>query len=215
MKKNYRCVLLNLPGFGNTEGLSEPSIYALSKYINDQIEVLQLEEYILCGHSMGAKLVLYAAKLETVRKPNKIILISPLPLKAEDKLFKHNIRAHEYPNAEEALKLVSNATYKRLGRKKLKHASESWLKIEPRTWKWWLSEGIKNDISERIQGLDMPVHVIFSNVDPIIESNSVYEQILPYINYSAIVTLSRVGHLIPLEAPRKLARQIKKIAKEV
>ncbi len=76
LQKNHTCILLNLPGFGSTRPISHPSIFEFSKFINTCIDELGLKEYILCGHSMGGKLALYAAKIMEGVKPKKINCLS-------------------------------------------------------------------------------------------------------------------------------------------
>ena len=63
LKKKFRIMAITLPGFGNSEPLEEPSIYHFSTYINDCIAESEVTNYILCGHSMSGKLILYATQL--------------------------------------------------------------------------------------------------------------------------------------------------------
>jgi hypothetical protein len=37
---------------------------------------------------------------------------------------------------------------------------------------------------------------------------------LRYLKNPSVIALGKIGHLIPMEAPRKLARQIKRISKQ-
>lgn len=160
---------------------------------------------------MGAKRVLYAAKIMTVEKPDKIILIAPSPptVEAMPKLEKERMLQH--PSLSEAIKTVEGATVKNMPKKSLKYAVASQLRIGETTRDWWLNEGMRNDIAARITDLDMPSYVIFSKHDPVIDPESIYTEVLPYLKNPALIVLGNVGHLIQMEAPRKLARQIKRI----
>jgi pimeloyl-ACP methyl ester carboxylesterase len=204
---------LTLPGFGATKPLSEPSIYSFAKYINQCINELKLEDYSLCGHSMGAKLVLYATKLMGEKKPNKIILITPSPPTVEAMPKDEKERMLNHPKEREAIQTVHGATVKKLRKKRLQYAIDSQLRIDEATWDWWLLEGMENNIADRIKDLDIPTYIIFSKNDPVIDPEAIYEEVLPYMERASVVALGNVGHLIPLEAPRKLARQIKRITK--
>ncbi|MFS4446531.1 alpha/beta fold hydrolase [Maribacter sp. 2307UL18-2] len=213
LQKKHTCILLNLPGFNKTEPLDEPSIYGFAKYINTCIEELQLMDYILCGHSMGAKLVLYAAKLMAGVKPSRIILIAPSPPTIEEMPEGEKKRMLRHPNEKEAKNTVQGATSKKLQRKKYDYAVASQLRIDEKTWDWWINDGMKNNIAERIKDLEMPSHVIFSKNDPVIKTESIYEEVLPYLQNPSVIALGKIGHLLPMEAPRKIARQIKRISK--
>lgn len=213
LRKKHTCVLLNLPGFGSTPPLPEPSIYGFAQYINACIDELELKDYILCGHSMGAKLVLYATKIRAENKPERIILIAPSPPTVENMPKEERDRMLNHPNEDEAEKTVKGATQKKLRKKRFAYAVESQLKIDEKTWDWWLNKGMQDSIADRIKGQEIPSHVIYSNHDPVIEPNAIHEEVLPYLKNPSVIALGKIGHLIPLEAPRKLARQIKRIAK--
>lgn len=72
-------------------------------------------------------------------------------------------------------------------------------------------EGMNENIADRIKGLDIPAHVICSREDPVIAIDAIYNEVLPYLKHPSVITLSKVGHLMPMEAPRKIARQIRNI----
>mgnify|MGYP000108629903 CR=1 FL=1 len=213
LRKKYTCILLNLPGFGGTKPLAEPSIYGMAQYINDCIEELKLKDYILCGHSMGAKLVLYAAQINNGNLPSKLMLIAPSPPTVENMPDEERKRMLNHPDRKEAVNTVQGAAKKKMGKKRMLYAVNSQLRIEETTWKWWLNIGMKNNIAERIIGLEIPTDVIFSNDDPVISTDAIYNEVLPHLSSPSTVALSRVGHLIPMEMPRKLARIIKKLNK--
>jgi pimeloyl-ACP methyl ester carboxylesterase len=211
LEKKYTCISLNLPGFGGTEALKEPSIYAYAMYINKIIAELELEEYALCGHAMGAKLILYANKLMTGIKPDKLILIAPSPPTVEVMPDDEKERMLRHPNEKEAMTTVANATMKTLKKKKFEYAVVSQLRIDQQTWKWWLEEGMNNNIASRIAGMAIPTFVICAKNDAIISIDTMYEAVLPHVPKPKLIQLGKSGHLIPLEVPRKLARILKRI----
>ena len=53
VEEHYRVVLIDLPGFGKSDPLSEKSISAMAKAVRAVIEELELDNFILIGHSMG------------------------------------------------------------------------------------------------------------------------------------------------------------------
>jgi len=214
LQKKYNCVVLNLPGFGGTPPLEEPSIYGFANYINSCVKELKLEDYILCGHSMGAKFALYAAKLMPTNPPKHVVLIAPSPPTVEHMTAQERQRMLKHPDRAEAIQTVKGATVKNLRKIKFDQAVASQLKIDPTTWKWWLLEGMRHNIAERIKDLEMGITVIYAREDPVIPEAHIHSEVLPYIQKPSTVALGKVGHLMPMEAPRKLARQLHRIAKQ-
>jgi len=212
LKKRFSIVLITLPGFGGTNPLNENSIFAFAKYINSCIEKLQLSDYILCGHSMGAKLILYADQIRLSNKAKGLILIAPSPPTGEKVPEENKKKLLPPPQEELARSNVRNTTVRKLKGKRLSTAIESQLQTHPTTWRWWLTEGMQNDISDRIKGIDTPTFVICAKKDPVIKMDVIYNEVLPNLHNPRLVQLGRCGHLIPLEAPRKLSRRIRKVA---
>lgn len=213
LSKKYTCILLNLPGFNDTIIEEEPSIAYYAQYINAQIASLNLKSYVLCGHSMGGKLALYAALINKYNKPEGIILIAPSPPTVEHMPKKEKERMLNHPNKDEAATTVENATRKTLKKSKLEYAVKSQLRIQSKAWQWWLETGMNHDISKRIYTLDIPTVVICSEDDPVISMQAIHNDVMPYLSKGSLITLSGIGHLIPLEATQKLAKQIHNICK--
>ncbi|HEA21836.1 hypothetical protein LCGC14_0665930 [marine sediment metagenome] len=214
LQKRYTCVLLNLPGFGGNTPIAQPSIYEFSQFINACIDELNLKEYTLCGHSMGGKLALYAAQMMKGVKPSNIVLIAPSPPTVEDMEEQERDRMLIHPNAEEALKTVRGATIKKLEKKRFAYALESQMRIDENTWDWWLTKGMRNNIADRVESLKIPTYVIFSKDDPVIAPEAIYSEVLPHLKKPSFTALTKVGHLIPMESPRKLARLLKRFGKD-
>lgn len=213
LAKTHTCYLLNLPGFNDTELNIEPSIYNYSIFINKQIRLLKLKNYTLCGHSMGGKLALYAALMNQVQKPEKIILVAPSPATTESMADEEKERMLNHPNKNEAIQTVENAIVRKLKKNKYVYAVDSQLRIHSDAWKWWIETGMNHDISEGVKKIEIPTFVICSKDDPVISMDAIYNDVMPYLAMGTLIALNRIGHLIPLEATRKLARHIKKISK--
>ena len=214
LKKIYTCVLIDLPGFNDTKPLSNKSIFDFANYINSCITELKLTDYTLCGHSMSGKLVLYSAILLKTNRPEKLILIAPSPPTTEDMPLSEKKRMLNHPNLDEAVNTVENVAVKNLGKKRFDYAVQSQLRIEDTTWNWWINEGMDENITDQISGLNIPSYVICSKEDPAIKIDAIYKEVLPYLKNPSVIIMSNVGHLIPMETPKKLAEEIEKILNE-
>ena len=212
LKKKFSLVVITLPGFGNTPSFTEPSIYDYATYINACIADLKLTNYLLCGHSMSGKLILYADQIAVSNKAKGLVLIAPSPPTIEKMEEDEKQRMLPKPTPESAKESVDKSIVRPLTKRRLAVAVDSQLQVEAKTWQWWLQEGMVDDISDRIKGIETPIYVICAKEDPVIDMNAIYEEVLPNLYKPKLIQLGRCGHLVPLEAPRKLARRLRKIA---
>lgn len=92
LSKSYRCISVDLPGFGKSDSLTKMSIERISQALNKLIRKLDLKHFYLVGNSMGgAVAILYANSYPD--KIRKIVLISPfVSFKQFSKLIFYSIR---------------------------------------------------------------------------------------------------------------------------
>ncbi|ADV50104.1 alpha/beta hydrolase fold protein [Cellulophaga algicola DSM 14237] len=211
LKSDYTCLPLTLPGFGGTSVSETPSISSFSKFINDEIATLELKDYILVGHSMGGKLALHAALQNVDNPPSKIILVAPSPPTTEDMSAQEKKRMLKHTDRAEAIQTVKNGIVKSLKKERFDYAVNSQLKIAEVSWQWWLNTGMNNSIATQVINLETPVSVIFSMDDSVIKDVAIQKEVLPYLKKATPIPLNGIGHLIPLEAPKKLALLLKQI----
>lgn len=211
LRKKYTCIPLNLPGFGNSEPLETLSLSTFANWINEQIELLEIENYILIGHSMGGKMSLYASSIAKHNIPKKVILIAPSPPTKEPMSAEEKKRMLKHPDRNESITSVQNAIRRRIRPSKFSYAVESQLKTDHDTWKWWINKGMNDDISLISKGSEIPITVICSKKDPVIPIDIIESEVLTHVKKAELLTLGRSGHLLPLECPRKLSRLITKV----
>ncbi|HEA30767.1 MAG TPA: alpha/beta hydrolase [Leeuwenhoekiella sp.] len=212
LKEDCTCYLLNLPGFGNTDPLEKKSIEGFAAYINQYITDLKLDHYVLCGHSMGAKIVAYAAA-NAPKKPEQLILIAPSPPTVEKMPPDEKKRMLKHPDHDEAVTTVKNATVQQLDHGRFQHAVDSQLAIDDETWDWWLEKGMDHDVSAHIKTGHVRTTIICSQDDPVISMQWIEEEVKPYFKNPTVITWKNLGHLIPMEAPEKLAKTLQKLLK--
>ncbi len=76
LSSKYRCICIDLPGFGSSESINNVTLNKISKTIEMLLSNLKIKNYNLVGHSLGGAVTLVHAD-KNQDKINKIVLISP------------------------------------------------------------------------------------------------------------------------------------------
>ena len=209
LSDEYQCVALNLPGFGKTRPLDEPSIEAFATYVREETERLSLSSFTLLGHSMGGKIALQAAADDVDRRIERLILIAPSPPTVERMPAEEKERMLHHPDRGEAETTVKNATQRSLPPERQVLAVETQLEIDPATWRWWLLEGMNHSIADQVDRIHVPITVLASDDDPVITAEAIQQDVMAVLPEAEWVRTRGIGHLSPLEDPDWIAEQIR------
>ncbi|MEM8525692.1 MAG: alpha/beta fold hydrolase [Bacteroidota bacterium] len=80
LQKNYRCIALDLPGYGKSiDAVGNQSMAFFSDVLIDFIQQLELEKVVLVGHSMGGQIAIHTA-LKNSSLLEKLVLVAPAGL---------------------------------------------------------------------------------------------------------------------------------------
>lgn len=72
----YRCVGIDIPGFGNSEIIEKVTLSKISNAVSSLLDKIGVKKYNLVGHSLGGAIILMIANKHP-KDINKIVLISP------------------------------------------------------------------------------------------------------------------------------------------
>lgn len=61
LSADYRCIAINLPGFGGAPALRTSSVAKFATYVEQELNKLEVDCYTLIGHSMGGKVAMQVA----------------------------------------------------------------------------------------------------------------------------------------------------------
>lgn len=210
LKESFKCIAIDLRGFGNSP--SPEKTLSVNDYAGDVIELIQylnIDNYILIGHSMGGKIAL-AIAAKNVAGLASLILVAPSPPTPEpttDGKTKEMIET--FGNREAIKKLIKKITAKDLPKKLLEDTIKDHLRINRIAWDGWILNGSQEDISYLMPNIKIPIKVISGKKDLNFSTGFLKETFNKYPNLITFEELKETGHLIPVEVPVELANAIK------
>lgn len=163
-KKNNRIVIVDLPGFGESD---EPgTIWSLNDYvecIKQLLDKLKVNNPILIGHSFGGKIsLLYASKY----KVNKLILFGS-PFKQEIKKLSATTKILKFLKTVPIINKLEGFAKKHIGSTDYKNASEVMRKI--------LVEHVNLDITEEVKKIKCSTLLVWGTMDTEVPIERAYE----------------------------------------
>ncbi len=214
LKDRFRCISINLPGFGGTPSLQVPSIQCYAKYVQDQLKLLAVYNYILVGHSMGGKISMQLAANAADGSVEQLILIAPSPPSTEPITKKEKERMLQMPDRREAEKTIAQITKKPLKDDQYTLAVLNQLNVDITTRQWWVLKGIDHSIVNNVKSLHLPITVLASEDDPAIAADVIKKKVISVFGQSKLITTRHSGHLLPMEEPGWVAESIRSIVSD-
>lgn len=210
----FRTVAIDQRGWGRSE--APATGYALADMANDVegvIEALDLERYILIGHSMGGKV----SQLMASRHPRGLAglaLIAPsppsplnLPLEVRQGMVRaYDTRASIIATVEQVL------APKGLTPEDLETVIADSLAGASAAKKAWPLFASQEDIAAAVVGIDIPTLVVSGEGDRVDPPHVLRRELLPRLPQAQLHVLPGVGHLLPYEAPDDVAALIRTFA---
>lgn len=210
MQSTHRCVAPDLRGFGDS---SAPAFqYAVHDYADDVEELirsLELESYILAGHSMGGKFAMALA----ARRPvglRALVLVDPSPptpepMSKSDR--EHLLASHGDRSA--MIALIQKITVRPLPNLAFDTAVDDNLRSSLAAWCAWLEHGSHEDIAEHVANVCVPTLIIRGADDPVMRHDMLQREVVDRIKGARMVEISNTGHLAPMEAPMAVSAFIR------
>lgn len=232
LSKSYRCIAIDLPGYGNSLNKNINNVDQLGFYANSITELaktLQLKKIVLIGHSMGGQIAMITA-LQHPEIIKQLILIAPAGLEtftdAEQEIFlkfttpaffknqdetttRENFTNNFYSQPTDAENLIRY----RLRLKQCERFDE-YCNALVNGIKGMLAHPVKNDLNK----IQQQVLLVFGENDQLIpnramHSNITYKDVIEVATKSIknlqVVVFPKAGHMLPFEKPEQLNFTIK------
>lgn len=79
------------------------------------------------------------------------------------------------------------------------------------TWNWWLNKGMNHSIADLAKNLKLPITILNSEDDPVMTPEIIRERVISVLTETELVTTKNSGHLMPMENPKWVAKQIRRV----
>ncbi|ORY29361.1 putative hydrolase [Naematelia encephala] len=211
--KTFRTVALDFRGWGASSGPPTAGAYSTADLATDVetvIRKLALTDFVLVGHSMGAKVAqLVAGRGQTPGLRGLVLLAPapPTPLVLPPDMQATQLAAYSSgASAEFVVRNVLSASP--LPDATIATTVEDMLKGNPYAKAAWPGYVMAEDISSAATAIRGPVLVLAAELDQVEPVERVQTQVVARIAGAEMRIVKGSGHLLPLEAPAAVARHI-------
>lgn len=207
LASQFHCLAVDMPGHGESPDTGF-SVDDMADAVLQLIADRKLTRFVLIGHSMSGKVALALA----ARQPaglEALLLVAPSPPRPEpipdaDRQQMLDTHGQQQAASDTAAKITALS----ITDGDREQIIQDNLRTSPAAWTAWLTRGSREDISDRMSGVEVPVHILAGTADRALAASVQPELTLPYLPGATFETLNGTGHLIPYEAPDALAQFI-------
>lgn len=201
-------------GFGGSE--ATPQGYSVSESADDVLallQVLEVRDFVLIGHSMGGKIALEVA----ARQPKylrSLVLLAPSTPTPEPMPDAERARMRAgWGQRDSAQETIRGASAPHLAPEVFERAVEDGLRSSRAAWLAWLDSGSREDISAQMARIQVPVSVLAGECDGALGPQVLGRELVARVAGARLEVAPGCGHLLPLEAPQIVADFIRKSIK--
>ncbi len=213
----YRSIAIDTPGFGEAADITGYSVAEMVDHYAQTLLELKLDRYVLVGHSMTGKVTSILASDSSkfgLHGPERLVLLTPTPLGLEplpEEARKALLEAHR--DRAYAEKFIVSHSHLPIPPVPFERAVEDVLRVNQDAWIAWLAKGTMEDWVDRAAPIKTETLVIAAENDPEWGQEMQQRMTLPYLKKARLVTVPGSGHLVPMEAPEKLATLLREFAR--
>lgn len=213
LSHHYSCLKPDLRGFGDNSAPQETD-FSVDAMTDDIARLMGQYDgpFVVVGHSMSGKVGLNLAS----RQPSGLlglVLLAPSPPSPEpidDAERKRLLTTHgQQPAAEETMRKITAAPISEAYQEII--LSDD-LRSSPAAWRAWLEKGSKEDISDRMAWVQVPIQIVLGSEDDHINAELMHKTVLPHFPDAQLTTIEGAAHVLPLEKPAEVARIVHNFA---
>ena len=213
LASDFRVLSIDTPGFGEANNVPGYSVSEMADSFAATLAEMQLKRFVLVGHSMTGKVAAVMASRELPGLEKLVLLtaspVSPEPIAPGDRA---GMLAQAVPTRADAEQYVRENSCLPMHAEVFNRAVEDRLRANPDAWRAWLEKGSYEDWSEQVGTLDLPTLVIAAEKDKSLGPVVQREFTMPHFTNARLEVIAGSGHLVPMEAPNRLARLLRDFA---
>jgi pimeloyl-ACP methyl ester carboxylesterase len=211
LANQYRCVAFDLRGHGDSDApVTDYSVNTMAGDVAELVKVLEIQDFILVGHSMSGKVALAFASRQPVGL-RALLLVAPsppLPEPIPDDDRQQLLDGYGQWSAAE--QTAEKITVRPVSVEAKEQIIADNLRTAKPAWDAWLMSGSREDITDRMPMIRVPVSIIAGLEDKALSSDVQPKMTLPYLKNATFDTVPDAGHLLPWETPNQLVNFIQK-----
>lgn len=208
LASEYVCYAPDLPGFGSSPAVDNPTLESLASVTLDLVEEVNERHMapVIVAHGFSVSLTL---KILDLKDPGwkQLIFINPsLPIGANFSATESECMA-DHPSRQAAIATVQRSISQPLRPDRFSLAVESQLMADSATWHWWLDEGSREKVDATV--MDCSLTILSSARDPRVDLIATRREIASRLPTAVVREHPTAGHLLPLEEDTWVAQQIR------
>jgi pimeloyl-ACP methyl ester carboxylesterase len=212
-------VAIDLPGFGDRSHSDGFSVAEMAAAVIDRVRAERSPNWILVGHSMGAKIAMAVARQAedgdaTLAGLRHLILLAgsppgpePMEESQRQKMSGWFLGDAEKSRAEANLFIEQNVSSPLANDPHLQAVSDLLRAARP-AWEAWLHGGSLEDIQAQIGILQTPALIIAGSKDENLGVDAQQRLVASHFAHHQVKVLDGAKHLLPLERPEEIAKLI-------
>ena len=172
------------------------------------IQTLGIKSYVLVGHSLGGKI----SQLIASRNPEGLqglVLVAPAPptpLRFPDEMRKTQV--HAYDNRQNVLQTIKLLSSRMPAPTVVEQIVEDSMSGSREATLAYPTASILEDISSEISKINVPTLVLAGELDQLDSVEQHKREVVARILNARFAIVKRSGHLIPIDEPVQLAKEI-------
>jgi pimeloyl-ACP methyl ester carboxylesterase len=214
----FRCLLPDLRGFGAAAADDVPPTWSVADAADDVAALIAahaVDDFVLVGHSMGGKIALALAARELAGL-RRVVLVAPSPPTPEP--IDDNVRARLLATHGEraaAQESAGEITFQPQGSPLFERVVADNLATAPGVWRAWLETGSREDISEAVKRIAVPVLAVSGAEDRTIPTTVIAREVVARVPGAKLIEVAGSRHLVPFDRPEELSRLIADFARPI
>jgi pimeloyl-ACP methyl ester carboxylesterase len=211
LEEQFKTVAYDARGWGKSD--KTPASYKLADLADEAlslVKALGIKQYVLVGHSMGGKV----AQLIASRRPEGLlglILVAPAqptPRHNPDQMREEQF--HAYDNRENVLKVIGSGrlTARPPSPEIVEQIVEDSLSGSREATMAFPMKSILEDISSEVAKINVPTVLLAGELDQVDSIERHMTEVLAYLPKTEFKIIKGSGHLIPIDEPMQLAKEI-------